>query len=79
MRLLCFLFLVAFTGAVVIFAMENRQQTTVSFWTWETTTSVAVIAGASYLLGMLSGWSIVGMLRRSLRRVETPREYAGSR
>ena len=29
---------------------------------------VAVILGAAYVLGMFSGWTVVGLLRRSLNR-----------
>jgi lipopolysaccharide assembly protein A len=77
MRLLCFLFLVAFVGAVVAFAMQNQQEITLSFFKWNMTLSVAIVAGGAFLLGMLSGWSVVGMLRRSLRRVTDPeRQYA---
>jgi lipopolysaccharide assembly protein A len=77
MRLLCFLFLVAFVGAVVAFAMQNQQEITLTFFKWNMTLSVAIVAGGAFLLGMLSGWSVVGMLRRSLRRVTEPeRQYA---
>lgn len=80
MRLLCLLFLAAFVGAVAIFVTQNQQTVTVSFWNWDLNASVAVITGGAFLLGMLSGWSVVGLLRRSLRRIEAPsREYAGSR
>jgi hypothetical protein len=69
MRFLCFLFLVVFAGAAVWFALSNQQEVTVGFLNWSLTSSIAAVVGASYVLGMLSGWTIVGMLRRSLRRV----------
>jgi len=69
MRVLCFLFLLLLGGAVGLFAWQNRETITVEFWEWRTTASVAAVAGVGYALGMLSGWSIVGMVRRSLRRV----------
>ena len=69
MRVLCLLFLVAFAGAVVAFAYFNRGEVSVQFLGWSLNTTLAVVAGASYLLGMFSGWAVVGMLRRSLRRV----------
>ncbi len=68
MRFLCFLFLIAFAGAVALFAHQNLQEVTLTFWDWTLTTSMAAVAGAAYVLGMLSGWSIVGMLRRSFNR-----------
>jgi hypothetical protein len=68
MRVICLLFLIVFAGAVAIFAYQNRDEMTLIFWDRTLTTSVAAVAGGAYLLGMLSGWSIVGMLRRSLNR-----------
>jgi hypothetical protein len=39
------------------------------------TAPVAIVIVAVYLLGMLSGWTVVAFVRRSLRRVaEPPRE-----
>jgi hypothetical protein len=39
-----------------------------TFLNWELTHSLALVIGAAYLLGMLSGWTVVGMLRRSFSR-----------
>jgi uncharacterized integral membrane protein len=69
MRFICFLFLVAFAGAVALFAFHNQQEVTLTFFNWSLTASIAAVVGVSYVLGMLSGWTIVGMLRRSLHRV----------
>jgi uncharacterized membrane protein YciS (DUF1049 family) len=69
MRFLCFLFLLAFAGAVVGFAIFNQQEITMRFLEWRMSASIAAVVGAAYALGMLSGWSVVGMLRRSLYRV----------
>jgi lipopolysaccharide assembly protein A len=80
MRFICFLILVAAAGVVALFAYENQQQLTLHFFDRELTASVPLILGATYLLGMLSGWTVVGMLRRSWSRVTAPeREYANSR
>jgi len=69
MRLLCFLFLVAFAGAVGVLAYQNQQEVTLAVFNQTASTSVPVLVGLTYLAGMLSGWTIVGMLRRSLSRV----------
>ena len=46
-----------------------------AFGTWELTGPVALVSLAVYVLGMLSGWTVVAFVRRSLRRVEElPRE-----
>jgi uncharacterized integral membrane protein len=82
MRFLSFLFLLAFVGVVVAFAVQNQQPVSLDFFNWQVTGSVALVIGAAYVLGMLSGWSIVGMLRRSLHRFseapEDRRHYAGT-
>ena len=69
MRALYLLFLVAFAGAVGAFAYYNRQDVSLRFLDWSLTASLAAVAGVAYLLGMLTGWSIVGLLRRSVERV----------
>ncbi len=69
MRFLCFLFLLVFAAAVAGFAYYNQEPTTVRFMDWSVTSSLAIVAGVTYLLGMFSGWTIVGMVRRSTNRV----------
>ena len=69
MRFLSFLFLVLFLGAVAAFAWQNQQDVTVQFFEWGTTASLALVVGAAYLLGALSGWSVIGMVRRSINTV----------
>jgi uncharacterized integral membrane protein len=68
------LFLV-FLGAVGVFAIQNTSSVTVDFWTWQVTAPVALVIVAVYFLGMLSGWTVVAFVRRSLQRVgERPRQ-----
>jgi uncharacterized integral membrane protein len=69
MRFLCFLFLVLFLGTVGLFAYFNQQEVTLHVFDWSMTASLAAVIGAAYVLGMLSGWTVWGMLRRSLREV----------
>ncbi len=82
MRFVCFLFLLVFSGAVGAFAYYNQHDVTLRFLNWTATHSIAAVVGAAYGLGMLSGWTVVGMLRRSINRVtERPlvREYQVNR
>jgi putative membrane protein len=75
MRIVQAILFLVFLGAVGIFAVQNTEAITVRFGTWQVTGPVAIVILAVYLLGMLSGWTVVGFVRRSLRRVETlPRE-----
>lgn len=74
MRFLYFLFLLAFLVVVGLFAYQNQQEVTLVFSNWSITASVALVIGAAFILGMLSGWTIVGMLRQSVVRVIEPRQ-----
>ena len=68
------LFLI-FLGAVGLFAVQNMDVISVTFWTWKLTAPVALVIVAVYFLGMLSGWTVVAFIRRSIRRVsESPRD-----
>jgi lipopolysaccharide assembly protein A len=74
-RILQAILFLAFLGAVGLFAVQNTRTITVDFWKWELTGPVAIVIVAVYLLGMLSGWTVVAFVRRSLRKVgEQPRQ-----
>ncbi len=82
MRMICFLFLLAFAGAAGLLAYENQQPIELKIFTTNLSTTVPILVGLTYLAGMLSGWTIVGILRRSLNRVirdPLPGEYARTR
>jgi putative membrane protein len=68
-RALSFLFLVAFAGIVGVFAYLNNHSVPVNLFGRVMDVWVPLLAGAVYLLGMLTGWAVVGMLRRSWARV----------
>ena len=78
MKVIYLLFLVVFLAAVGLFAYQNNHPETVTFWdqTWET--SFPVVVGAAYLLGMLTGWTVVGLLRRSVRTVAHDLDHRAS-
>jgi len=72
MRFVQALILFVFLGAVGVFAVQNTDVMTFHFWTWNLTGPVAILTIAVYLLGMLSGWTVVSFVRRSIRRVAEP-------
>ena len=77
MRLLCLLILVVVLVAVVLFALENQAEVTVQFYQYNMTLTVAELVGAAYVLGMVSGWTVIGIVRRSVVRVtEFPPQQA---
>jgi lipopolysaccharide assembly protein A len=69
MRWVYLAFLLAFLAVVGLFAWQNMQEVTLVFAGQSVTTSVALVVGVAYVLGMLSGWTVVGLLRRSISRV----------
>ena len=69
MRLFALLVLLAVIGVVVVFAVQNQQDVTLTIFQTHLTASVAAVIGATYVLGMCSGWAIIGLLRRSFERV----------
>jgi putative membrane protein len=69
MRVLCLLFLVAFVTALGIFAYQNQGEIPLTVGDRTFTASIPLVMGGIYLLGMLSGWTVIGMLRQSVNRV----------
>ena len=69
MRFIQAVLLLAFLGAIGLFAIQNTAPITVDFARWRITGPVALMAIAAYVLGMLSGWTVVSYLSRSIRRV----------
>jgi putative membrane protein len=74
MRVFSFLFLVLFVAALGLFAYQNSQSVDVTYrvpnvFDVSRQVSFPLLALLLYLLGMFTGWAVVGMLRRSWRRV----------
>ena len=69
MRFLQGLLLLVFLAALFLFAFQNPAPVTVRFLQWGVTTPIPLLVVAVYLLGMLSGWTVVAFLRRSLRDI----------
>src|SRR5271156_766590 len=69
MRFIQAIILLVFLGALGLFAVQNTEAITVAFWTWKATGPVAMLTIVAYLLGMVSGGTVVSFFRRSLQRV----------
>jgi lipopolysaccharide assembly protein A len=63
-----FVFL-AFLVAIGVFAAQNTAGITVSFLSWNLAQPVALVTIAVYILGMLSGWSVMAFVTGSLHKV----------
>ena len=72
MRIVYFIILLTFLGAVGIFAWQNQETITLLYLDRSVACPLALLIGIVYVLGMLSGWTVVGVVRRSLRRVSEP-------
>jgi putative membrane protein len=68
MRFIQAIIVLAFLGALGVFAVGNTEPLTVHFLKYSTTAPVALLAVGIYLLGMLTGWTVVSFLRRSIRQ-----------
>jgi lipopolysaccharide assembly protein A len=64
--------LLVFLAALFLFALQNTAAVTVSFLKWSVTAPIPLLVVSVYVLGMLSGWTVVAFLRRSLRDISQP-------
>ena len=69
MRFVYFLILLIVLAAVVVFAVQNNETVTLQYLDRSVTSSLPLLIAVVYLLGMVSGWTVIGFLKRSLRRV----------
>lgn len=71
MRLVYIALLTLFAAVVVVFSIQNTEAVTVSFLTWSTILPLFSVVIGAYLMGMVSGGSVVGFVRHSVRRART--------
>ena len=74
MRTIQAIIVLAFLVMVGVFAVQNMNVITVKFFNWSATGPVALLIVAVYFVGMLSGWGVVALLTRSIRRVAEARD-----
>ena len=79
MRYVQAILLLVFLGALGIFAVQNTNTITVRFLEWGINAPLALVSVAVYLLGMLTGWTVVAFVSRSLRRVSERRKVDGGK
>jgi len=61
-----------FAAAVVIFAFQNLQLVTMSFLGFSARVPLALLAVGIYLLGTLTGGSLLALLRQSFEGAKRP-------
>jgi uncharacterized integral membrane protein len=69
MRLLSALFLIALIAALGILAYENNREITLNAWNWRLDVPLPALVLGVYALGMISGWWVLGLVKRSWQRV----------
>ncbi len=69
MRVIYVLILLVLLGATTIFALQNQEPVTLHYLDRGVTSPLSALIGAVYFVGMLTGWTVVGIVRRSLRRI----------
>ncbi len=69
MRVVYTVMLILFVGLIGIFALQNRDLITLQVLGRSVTSPGSVLILLVYLLGMVSGWTVVGLVRRSLRHM----------
>jgi len=70
MRTFYLLLLILLVGVTALFALQNLQTITVAFFDWSVTLPIAAVVAGAYLLGMVSGGSVLAFLRRLLQRAK---------
>ena len=69
MRVVYFLFLLLILAAIGIFAVQNQEPVTIHYLQESVSCPLALLIAIVYLLGMMSGSTLVALVQRSLRRV----------
>ena len=69
MRVVYLFLLLLFVGAMAIFVVQNNELATVRFLNYSVSWHLSLVVVIAYFLGMLTGWTLIGFVRRSLRRV----------
>jgi len=72
MRILYLVLLVLLAGITALFALQNLQAITVSFFSWSATLPIALVVVGAYILGMASGGSVLAFLRWTMRHARKP-------
>jgi len=69
MRVVYFLILLLVLGAIGLFALQNHEVITLKYLNWSISCPISLLVVIAYLLGMASGWTVLGIVRLSLRGV----------
>jgi putative membrane protein len=68
-RVLLSILLFIFVVALVTFIIQNGHSVEIRFLGWKQDAPMAVVSLGLYFLGMVSGWAVLGFLRRSVKAI----------
>jgi uncharacterized integral membrane protein len=68
MRVFSIVVLILFLAAVAVFSYQNQDSVAVTFLNWSRSVPMPALILGVYVLGMISGWSVLSFLRRSWQR-----------
>jgi putative membrane protein len=74
MRVIYLVILLVMVLAIAAFALQNDSPVTVRFMDRAVAYPLSLVVGAVYLIGMISGSSLIGLFRRSVYRATEPRD-----
>ena len=73
MRIVYAAFLLVFVAVIAIFCVQNLTTASVSFLGWSLSMPLPLLVLVVYLLGMVTGWGFLSIIRRSIARAtESP-------
>ena len=72
MRWLHLTVIIVFAAATLVFAIQNRELTTVAFLGFSVRAPLAILIAIIYVLGAATGGSLFVLLRRMLRASRGP-------
>jgi uncharacterized integral membrane protein len=73
MRYVYIALVVVFTGIVLLFTLQNLEAATVSLFSASITLPISVLVALTYVLGMLTGGSVLALLRAGVQRARPGR------
>ena len=68
MRVVYFVILMLLLVAIGLFALQNHEIITLRFLEWDISCPFSILMVVVYLLGMATGWTVLSIMRHSLRR-----------
>lgn len=72
MRLISGLFLLTLVVVLGLLAYENNVTTVIHAWNWRFDVPLPLLVAAVYALGMVTGWWMIGLTKRSWQRMTEP-------